>query len=123
MDCPPNVAGKWKVVEYKVVDGINTINNPQKIEFEATLRQNGRFVDSDSSSIIFYGVWKYLGDKKWEFVQVSNDSDNDTFNFTPLCQKCNKVTKMDYINYEAGNIPSEPRQVAKVAYGTWYRIA
>lgn len=52
---------------------------------------------------------------------VSNDSDNDTFNFIPVCQKCQNL--QDYVNYEAGNIPSEPKQVAQVSYGTWCRIA
>ena len=34
---PPNVAGKWSVVEYEVKDGVNNIYNPQKREYSGDL--------------------------------------------------------------------------------------
>ena len=120
---PPNVAGKWKVVEYRVIDGVNTIENPLKKEFEATFRQNGRFVDSLSEFENYYGVWEILHDNKWSMTMVSNGADNDVYKFTPIELECNcNITKMEQINYEAGTISTSPKQNAEVVYGTWIRI-
>ena len=121
MKCPPNVAGKWSVVEYKVVDGVNTISNPEKVTYTTTLEQNGRFVQSLSEYGNFYGVWKYNCRGEWEMYMVSNDSDNDTFLFTPICVKKGRVCKMEGVNWEAGTIPNT-RQVAQVSWGEWVRI-
>ena len=120
---PPNVAGKWKVVEYRVIDGVNTIENPLKNEYEATFRQNGRFVDSLSEFENYYGVWEILHDNIWKLTMVSNGTDNDVYKFTPIELECNcNITKMEQINYEAGTISTLPKQNAKVVYGTWTRI-
>lgn len=119
MESPPNVGGKWKVFEKKVVDGVNTIFNPEKIAYTATLEQNGRFVQS--STKVFYGVWKYNCKGNWELYMISNDSDNDTYLFTPLCIKNGKVCKMDGVNWEAGTIIGT-RQVAQVSWSEWKRI-
>ena len=123
LENPPNVAGKWKVVEYRVIDGINTIENPLKNEYEVNFRQNGRFVDSLSEFENYYGVWEYLNDNKWSLTMVSNGADNDVYKFTPIEYECKcNIIKMDYINYEAGTISILPKQNAKVVYGTWTRI-
>ena len=121
MNHPPQVEGKWKVVEYKVSNGINDIYTPEKIEYNVNLRQNGRFVDSLTDYANFYGVWKYFHNGKWELVMVSNSPDNDVFNFIPFKQKYNKVLQMNYVNYEAGTLPNT-KQNAQVSYGTWTRI-
>lgn len=119
---PPNVSGKWDVVEYKVVDGKNDIYNPEKVTYTTTLEQNGRFVQVLSEYANFYGVWKLNCKSGWELYVVSNDADNDTYVLTPICVKNGIVKKMDYINFEAGSKPLEPRQVAQVSYGTWTRV-
>ena len=117
------MAGKWKVVEYRVIDGVNTIENPLKNEFETTFRQNGRFIDSLSEFENYYGVWEILHDNIWSMTMVSNGADNDVYKFTPIELECNcNITKMEYINYEAGTISTLPKQNAEVVYGTWTRI-
>ena len=117
---PPNVAGSWSVVEFKVRDGVNNIYNPEKITYTTTLEQNGRFVQSLSDFANFYGVWQYHCKSGWELVLVNNTRNNDTYNFVPTCIKKNNVLKMDSINWEAGTIPDTP-QVAQVSYSTWTR--
>ena len=121
MKGPPNVAGKWSVVEYKVINGINNIYNPEKITYTTSFEQNGRFVQFLSEYANFYGVWKYNCKGEWELYVISNDSDNDTFLYTPLCVKKGKVYKMDGINWEAGTIP-ENKQNAQVSWSEWVRI-
>jgi len=121
LENPPFIAGKWKVVEYRVIDGVNTIENPLKNEYVTNFRQNGRFVDSLSDFGRFYGVWEYLNNNIWSLTIITTIADNNVFKFTPIEYKCN-VTKMDYINYEAGTIPILPLQTAKVGYGTWTKI-
>lgn len=121
MKCPPNVAGKWSVVEFKVVNGKNTINNPEKVVYTISFEQNGRFVQSLSEYANFYGVWKYNCKGEWELFMVSNDTDNDTFVFTPLCVKNGRVCKMDGVNWEAGTNP-ETKQNAQVSWSELTRV-
>ena len=117
---PPNIEGKWNVVEYKVINGKNTIYDPIVVKYTANFRQNERFVDSLTPYANFYGVWKYNCKSGWELIMVNNTSDNDTFNFTPFCVKNNKVITMECINWEAGTIPNTS-QNAQVSWSKWVR--
>ena len=119
---PPQVSGKWSVVEYKVVDGKNDIYTPEKVTYTTSLEQNGRFVQLLSEYANFYGVWKFNCKSGWELYMVNNVANNDIFNLSPTCVKKGIVQKMDSINYEAGTKPIEPKQVAQVSYSSWTRV-
>jgi hypothetical protein len=107
----PNVNGqKYKVKEWFIDGGINTIDSPEY-----------KTVDENNNECL--GVWHNTLSGGWQlYLSIAKD-DNNTFIFTPTkTTSKNYVKELEGISIEAGILKTNPSQILGVGYMKYKRI-
>ena len=122
----PNVHGqKYKVKEWFIDSGANTIDSPEYKTYNVQFKQKGRFVSSvDGKNNECLGVWHNAAlSGGWQlYLSIAKD-DNDTFILTPITLSSkNYVKELEGVNIESGSSKINPSQNLGVGYIKYKRI-
>lgn len=137
----PDISGTWSIYgNYLYINGYHekprqpqpSLDNPGKLSGEVTIKQNNLFFYfSDGLNRDRIGVFQpnkvYINGKckyQWS-AKMSDDIDNGVLEFTILCDKNNKVTKMYTTEARGGFTYTDngwnPEQYPVVSASTWTR--